>query len=114
MQAEGTVALILSGGIGLGAYQAGAYVALHTESRLQPTWLAGSSNGAVNAAIIAGSPASERNARLRQLWHCPEGLVNVEDPSGMLDRWRHLENWISAIGTRLIGSPGHFRPRPPA
>ena len=68
MQAEETIALVLSGGIGLGAYQAGAYAALHAEEKLQPHWLAASSIGAVNAAVIAGSPASERIGRLRTLW----------------------------------------------
>jgi NTE family protein len=112
MQAEETIALVLSGGIGLGAYQAGAYAALHAEERMQPRWLAASSIGAVNAAVIAGSPATERLERLRALWRYDEHQSGIEGPS-MLDRWRHLENWASAIGTRLAGSPGHFRPRAP-
>src|SRR5258708_37836548 len=54
-----TVALVLQGGGALGAYQAGAYQAL-AEARLQPDWIAGISIGAVNAALIAGKPPTER------------------------------------------------------
>jgi NTE family protein len=51
------VALVLQGGGALGAYQAGAYEALH-EAGLAPDWVAGVSIGAINGAIIAGNPPS--------------------------------------------------------
>jgi NTE family protein len=62
------IALVLSGGGGLGAYQAGAYAALE-HSGARPNWLAGTAIGAVNAAIIAGNLPHERTFRLRQFWH---------------------------------------------
>ena len=49
---------VFQGGGALGAYQAGAYEALH-ENEVEPDWLAGISIGAINAAIIAGSPTSD-------------------------------------------------------
>ena len=55
------VALVLQGGGALGAYQAGVYEGLH-EAGIRPNWLAGISIGALNAAIIAGSPEGERVA----------------------------------------------------
>jgi len=55
------VALVLQGGGALGAYQAGVYEGLH-EAGIRPNWLAGISIGALNAAIIAGSPEDERVA----------------------------------------------------
>jgi NTE family protein len=61
------VALVLSSGEALGAYQAGAYAALE-KSRVRPNWLAGSGIGAVNAAIIAGNLPHERVAHLRRFW----------------------------------------------
>src|SRR5262249_57450976 len=72
------VALVLQGGGALGAYQAGVYEGLH-EAGIRPNWLAGISIGALNAAIIAGSPEDERVDRLREFWqtispysiHCP-------------------------------------------
>lgn len=61
------IALVLSGGGALGAYQAGAYAALDS-SGVRPNWLAGTGIGAVNAAIIAGNLPHERALRLRQFW----------------------------------------------
>jgi NTE family protein len=65
--AYGTVALVLQGGGALGSYQAGVYEGLH-EQGLHPDWVAGISIGAINAAIIAGSPPDERVERLRGFW----------------------------------------------
>ncbi|MFD2836760.1 patatin-like phospholipase family protein [Azotobacter vinelandii] len=49
------ITLILSGGNALGAYEAGAYEALH-ERGLQPARFVAVSTGAINAALIAGNP----------------------------------------------------------
>ncbi|MCC6440284.1 MAG: patatin-like phospholipase family protein, partial [Rhodanobacteraceae bacterium] len=46
------VALVLQGGGALGAYQCGVYEALHAAG-VRPHWIAGTSIGAINAAIIA-------------------------------------------------------------
>ena len=62
------IALVLSGGEALGAYQAGACAALE-KSGVRPNWIAGTAIGAVNAAIIAGNLPHERALRLRQFWH---------------------------------------------
>src|SRR5271170_8484478 len=61
------VALVLSGGGALGAYQAGAYSALE-KCGVRPNWIAGTAIGAINAAIIAGNLPHERLVRLRQFW----------------------------------------------
>jgi NTE family protein len=61
------IALVLSGGGALGAYQAGAYAALET-CGVRPNWIAGTAIGAINAAIIAGNLPHERIFRLRQFW----------------------------------------------
>ncbi len=60
------VALVLQGGGALGAYQAGVYEGLH-EAGIRPNWLAGISIGALNAAIIAGSPEGERVATVARV-----------------------------------------------
>jgi NTE family protein len=62
------IALVLSGGAALGAYQAGAYATLENYG-VRPNWIAGSAIGAVNAVLIAGNPPHERRLRLRQFWH---------------------------------------------
>lgn len=61
------VALVLSGGEALGAYQAGAYAALE-KSGVRTNWIAGSGIGAVNAAIIAGNLPHQRIPNLRRFW----------------------------------------------
>ncbi len=61
------IALVLSGGGALGAYQAGAYAALE-KCGVRPNWIAGTGIGAVNAAIIAGNPPHERASQLRRFW----------------------------------------------
>ena len=61
------VVLVFQGGGALGAYQAGVYEGLH-EAGIRPNWVAGISIGALNAAIIAGSPESQRVDRLREFW----------------------------------------------
>lgn len=61
------IALVLSGGAALGAYQAGAYAALEN-CGVRPNWIAGTAIGAINATIIAGNLPHERIFRLRQFW----------------------------------------------
>src|SRR5215471_250663 len=73
-------ALVLQGGGALGAYQAGVYEGLH-DAGIRPNWVAGISIGALNAAVIAGSPESERVERLREFWEtiC---AYSIEWPAG--------------------------------
>jgi len=61
------VALVLSGGGALGAYQAGAYAALERNG-IRPNWIAGSGIGAANAIIIAGNLPHLRISHLRRFW----------------------------------------------
>lgn len=61
-------ALVLSGGGGRGAYQAGVWAWLE-EQEWQPNLVCGSSVGAINGAAIAGGMSSER---IRDLWHSIE------------------------------------------
>lgn len=75
------IALVLSGGAALGAYQAGAYAALEN-SGARPNWLAGTAAGALNAAIIAGNLPHERTFRLRQFWQelCRRAAIRNAGP----------------------------------
>ena len=107
------VSLVLAGGVALGMYEAGAYAALHEHPKLHPEWLAGSSIGAVTAALIAGNPPERRVARLREFWE-------ATDPFPLTSLWlgqfstgalRHVQNGASVVQTMLFGRPGLFRPR---
>jgi NTE family protein len=90
------IALVLSGGSALGAYQAGAYAALEN-CGVRPNWIAGTAIGAVNAAIIAGNLPHERIFRLRQFW---QELSRRVGGSGVHGKLRH---WLT--GHRLDRDP---------
>jgi NTE family protein len=112
MTGDSRAAIVFPGGMGLGAYQAGAYELLATRSPSRLDWLAGASVGAVNAALIVGNPPERRLEALRQFWTEP----NAWQPTSLFNYWngRYAQNWVSAIQTRLFGAVGHFRPRPPS
>lgn len=105
------IALVLQGGGALGAYQAGAYAAL-AEHDLAPTWIAGISIGAINAAIIAGNRPEDRVAKLREFWNLvSSGLMGTPIVDGTQSR--ETFNWLSASMVTLSGVPGFFEPRFP-
>ena len=105
--------LVLQGGGALGAYQAGVFEALSKVYR-EPSWLAGISIGAINAALIAGNSPEERVERLREFWTLVSSSlaapVLAPDSVG-----RDFLNESSATHAMLFGVPGFFKPRvPPA
>ncbi|WP_420135514.1 patatin-like phospholipase family protein [Rhodopseudomonas sp.] len=104
--AEPTTALVVGGGLSLAAYHGGAYQAF-AERQLPLHWTAGSSAGAVTAALIAGSAPEERVFRLRTFWG-----IGTEAPSS--GPFAHLEGWMSAVRAHVVGDPAHFYPRFPS
>jgi NTE family protein len=81
------IALVLSGGGALGAYQAGAYAALENGG-VRPNWIAGTGIGAINAAIIAGNLPHERSLRLRRFWQELSRRAAIRATSGFSRRTR--------------------------
>jgi len=63
----GQVVVVFQGGGALGAYQGGAYQALH-EAGIEPDWVVGTSIGAITGTIIAGNEVGSRLDRLRAFW----------------------------------------------
>ena len=105
--------IVLQGGGALGAYQAGAYEALCDAGHM-PNWVAGTSIGAVNAAIIAGNPPEQRASRLREFWERVSSRL-IAWPLGTDDSSRRIFNETSAALSAIGGVPGFFEPRiPPA
>ena len=99
------VVLVLQGGGALGAYQVGVYEALH-DAGIEPDWVIGTSIGAINAALIAGSPIEQRMERLNTFWR------NVEQAAphpGPLD-WFGLGNLVANMSTVMQGIPAFFEP----
>jgi NTE family protein len=112
--------LVLQGGGALGAYQGGVYETLEGAG-LAPTWLAGISIGAINAALIAGNPPERRVERLREFWEgvssLPFGIEAPQLPESVstLGRTRDVLNETNATIAMLFGVAGFFQPRvPPA
>jgi NTE family protein len=107
------IALVLSGGGGLGAYQAGAYAALE-HSGVRPNWIAGTAIGAINAAIIAGNLPHERVPRLRRFWQ-----ELSRRGSGRGESWvpRRVRRWVVGRLPERDAEPaaaeGPVRERPP-
>ena len=103
--------LVLQGGGALGAYQAGAYEALCDAGHV-PSWVAGTSIGAINAAIIAGNPPEQRASRLREFWERVSSRL-IAWPLGTDDNSRRIFNETSAALSAVGGVPGFFEPRIP-
>ncbi len=105
--------LVLQGGGALGSYQAGTFEALR-ESYAEPTWVAGISIGAINAALIAGNPVAQRVARLREFWELVSSSMATSG-TAQVTVARQARNEASATHALLFGVPGFFLPRlPPA
>ena len=105
--------LVLQGGGALGAYQAGVFESLGKVYR-EPNWVAGISIGAINAALIAGNPASARVDKLREFWNLVSSALPAP-PIAATPRAREGLNEASAGQVMLFGVPGFFKPRfPPA
>jgi NTE family protein len=101
--------LVLQGGGALGAYQAGAYEALH-QAGIRPSWVAGISIGSINAAIITGSPEEKRVANLRTFWE----MVSSGPTSLPSDTATPIRKWLneySAAASSLAGVNGFYVPR---
>ena len=101
--------LVLQGGGALGAYQAGAYEALMGLGK-EPSWIAGISIGAINAAIIAGNKPEVRVAKLKMFWDkLSSGLQGTSFFPG--DQGRSFFNEMSSMAATMFGIPGFFSPR---
>jgi NTE family protein len=108
MKALGQTVLVLQGGGALGAYQVGVYEAL-AEAGVEPDWVVGTSIGAINAGLIAGSPKGERIDRLREFWK------RVESRSSFSNL---VPPWLAAASRNAVavtsGVPSFFQPQPAA
>jgi NTE family protein len=105
-----SIALVLGGGGALGAFQGGVYQALE-EAGVAPDRLAGTSIGALNAALIAGNPPGRRLERLRAFWDL------AAEPGPADGSWsgeaRRVTKSLYALRARLLGRPGLYRPHLP-
>lgn len=106
---ECTVALVLSGGNALGAYQGGVYQAL-VEQGIAIDWLVGASTGAINGSIICGNPLDLGLDRLRAYWQTRADVTGTwsgaaEDARRTLAAQRGLfaGQWQTFVPRHLLG-----------
>jgi NTE family protein len=99
------IALVLAGGLGLGAVQAGVCEALQSVGA-SPDWLVGTSIGAVNAAVVAGNAPDRTLDALRAFWSEAALPSGWPGPGAAADDWTRL----SAQAGILFGHPALFSP----
>jgi len=113
------IALVLQGGGALGSYQAGVYQAIE-EAGVDLDWIAGVSIGAVNAALIAGSPKGSRLETLEKFWaevstdpFCTACLQAMPRAFAEAEDVRTALNHISATTALIAGVTSLYTPRIP-
>ena len=104
------ITLVLQGGGALGAYQVGVFQALE-EYGYTPDWIAGTSIGAINGALIAGNSAENRLPRLEQFWRTV-ARQDFYSPDKLPELARQAYGFWSAMAAVWTGQPGFFTPRP--
>lgn len=101
-------AYVFQGGGALGAYQVGVFQAL-IEHGYEPTWLIGTSIGAINAGIIVGNKPEDRLPKLKEFWDSISTNMPGWIPKDMMNR--RLYNYISAMTSLFYGQKDFFYPR---
>ena len=103
------VAYVLQGGGSLGAYQMGVVKGL-LEAGHEPDWIAATSIGSIQAAIIVGNPPEKRVERLHEFWEriAPSTIFDVLADSPLTSDMYHK---IGASLALACGQPDFFYPR---
>jgi NTE family protein len=105
------IACVFQGGGALGAYQVGAYMAIH--ERYIPNYLSGVSIGAINSAIIAGNEPKYQIDKLLEFWNTivPNLWSDELNKYHDIDYIHHTQNQLSALHAIFFGLEGFFKPR---
>ncbi len=104
--------LVLQGGGALGAYQAGVYEGL-AKAGFAPNWVAGTSIGAINAALIVGNAPELRLERLKAFWDLVSSRASGISAFAGMDLMRPWLNRMSAASAAAFGISGFYVPRVP-
>jgi NTE family protein len=108
LSALGQTVLVFQGGGALGAYQIGVYQALQ-EAGIEPDWVIGTSIGAINAALIAGSAPGERLDKLREFWSRVEHGKIFDGPmASIFSPMRTMSAIMSGIPSFFVPNPLAF------
>ena len=103
------IALVMQGGGGLGAYQCGVLKGL-LGAGYEPDWIAATSIGAIQAAILVGNKVEDRVAKLAEFWD-RISTYSLFDCMGYERATTDLYNKLSANSSLSFGQPDFFYPR---
>lgn len=101
---EHETVLILQGGGSLGAYECGVYKTLH-ERGLEFDIIGGTSIGAVNASIIAGSKSDEPAKALEEFW------LDVSESITLPGLSDEIRPYFASMYSTMFGNSKIFFPR---
>ncbi|WP_115711492.1 DUF3734 domain-containing protein [Legionella sainthelensi] len=106
------IACVFQGGGALGAYQVGAFCAIHKKG-YNPDFLAGVSIGSINSAIIAGNPRNKQIEKLTTFWDTivPKIWTDIFYDGEIPNFLHHMHNQMGAMHAVLYGLDGFFKPR---
>ncbi|VEG92275.1 patatin-like phospholipase family protein [Legionella spiritensis] len=106
------IACVFQGGGALGAFQVGAFRAIH-EQGYRPNFYAGVSIGSINSSIIAGNPPEKQIDKLMEFWDTivPDLWSDAMATFHNIEFMHHLHNRISSMAVVFQGLEGFFRPR---
>ncbi len=95
--------LVMQGGGSLGAYECGVYKTL-SKHRIKFDVIAGTSIGAINAAIIAGAKENDPEKSLENFWL---DMAETVTPSFLPDS---IRSFYSSMFAGMWGNPNAFKP----
>ncbi len=103
------IALLLQGGGALGAFQAGVFETLYGHG-FSPDWIAGTSIGAVQGALVAGHRTADPVTALKTFWEA------VSDPAAwgtdhLSSLAQEMNSNLSVLASLLRGRNAFFTPR---
>ncbi len=106
------IACVFQGGGALGAYQVGAFCAMH-EKGYHPNFFSGVSIGAINCSIIAGNPRNKQIDKLMEFWDTivPQMWGDNLYSDKVSNTLHHLHNQMGALHALFYGLDGFFKPR---
>lgn len=104
------IVFALQGGGALGGYQVGVVEEL-LKAGYEPHWVAGTSIGSINAAIIVGNKPKDRIQKLHDFWELITTKHFNMDTQFIDDTFRRYYNLYSAMHTFCFGQSGFFSPR---
>jgi NTE family protein len=102
-------AYVLQGGGSIGAYQMGVLEALLSNG-YEPDWVAATSIGAIQAAIVVGNKPEDRIPRLKEFWS-RIATYSALDMMGEFNPTQAAYNKLSSLSAVVLGQRGFFNPR---